>query len=442
MNSDLSMPHLTKRSGLPALKRAMRYAGLASCLALIGTVSGLFYVVAARAEEKRQPAIDELRPIHFSREFFGMHTLSPARHWPDVPFAGIRPAGTSWGALEPAKGQFDWHSLDTWVSQSQAHNVPLDYVFVNTPRWASSKPDEPCPGKRFGCAAPPNPDDFAAFVTALVTRYKGRISSYELWNEPNAAGFWTGTPKDMAELAARAYPIIKSLDPAAIVTTPGVSSTGWPLSHDAWLDQYLDAGGGKYADVIAWHGYAGRNDRPALPVEQLSEQIRALKKVLARHHISGMPIWNTEGGWGKDAQLPDDTAQAAFLTKWYVINFTNGIARAYWYQWDNPQWGTLWRETTGITPAGKAARQVFGWLDGATAASPCRQMNSSQLWECDLEKGKTPYRVVWSASSEATFNGTDGLVAITSLGGSRQAYRQKPIEVNAQPILLEYSPSK
>jgi hypothetical protein len=442
MNSDLSMPQPPKRSGLPALKRAMRYGRLASCLALIVTVSGLFYVVAARGEDKRQPAIDELRPIHFSREFFGMHTLSPARHWPDVPFGSIRPAGTSWGALEPAKGQFDWHSLDTWVSQSQAHNVQLDYVFVNTPRWASSKPDEPCPAKRFGCAAPPNADDFAAFVTALVTRYKGRISSYELWNEPNASGFWTGTPKDMAELAARAYPIIKSLDPAAIVTTPGVSSTGWPLSHDAWLDQYLDAGGGKYADVIAWHGYAGRNDRPALPVEQLSEQIRALKKVLARHHMSGMPIWNTEGGWGKDAQLPDDTAQAAFLAKWYVINFTNGIARAYWYQWDNPQWGTLWRESTGMTPAGNAARQVFGWLDGATAASPCRQMNNSQLWECDLEKGKTPYRVVWSASAEATFNGTDGLVAITSLGGSRQAYRQKPLKVNAQPILLEYSPSK
>ena len=114
-------------------------------------------------------------------EFVGMHTLSPTRHWPDLPFGSIRPAGTSWGALEPSKGQYDWYSLDTWVSQTQAHQVQLDYVFVNTPRWASTRPDEPCPGNRFGCAAPPNPNDFSEFVTTLVTRYKWeryRVMSY------------------------------------------------------------------------------------------------------------------------------------------------------------------------------------------------------------------------------------------------------------------------
>lgn len=385
---------------------------------------------------------EELRPIHFSREFVGMHTLSPTRHWPDLPFGSIRPAGTSWGALEPAKGQYDWHSLDTWVAQAQAHQVQLDYVFVNTPRWASTRPDEPCPGKRVGCAAPPNLEDFSEFVTTLVTRYKGKISSYEIWNEPNGSGFWTGSPKDMVGVASRAYSIIKSIDPSAIVTSPAVSSSGWPLSHDAWLDQYLAEGGGKFADVIAWHGYAGRNDRPALPPEGLSDQIRALKKVLAKHGLSKMPIWNTEGGWGKDAQLPDENAQAAFIVKWYMINFTSGIARAYWYQWDNPEWGTLWHEGTGMTAAGRAAQQVIEWLDGATAAAPCRPTPGSQIWVCDLEKGDTPYRVAWSASGTAAYNGTTGLVAITQLGGRREQFHQQPLNVTSQPILLEYAGAK
>lgn len=442
MNSDLAISGRMRRSGQSVRQFMKRRKRFVWWLIPIVSVAIAAHAFAIRSGSKRQATTAELRPIRFSRQFFGMHTLSPTRHWPDLPFGSIRPAGTSWGALEPAKGQFDWHSLDTWVSQAQAHNVQLDYVFVNTPRWASTKPDEPCPGKRFGCAAPPKPDDFAEFVTALVTRYKGEISSYELWNEPNGSGFWTGTPKDMVPLAARAYSIIKSLDPSAIVTTPAVSSSGWPLSHDAWLDQYLNAGGGKYADVIAWHGYAGRNDRPALPVEGLSEQIRALRAVLARYNMSNKPIWNTEGGWGKNAQLPDENAQAAFLAKWFVINFTNGVARAYWYQWDNPQWGTLWSESSGITLAGKAARQVYEWLDGTTAAAPCRQANGTQLWECDLEKGSTPYRVVWSASGTANFTGTTGLVAMTELGGSRQSYQQKPIQVDSRPILLEYSPSK
>src|SRR5579859_7937104 len=51
---------------------------------------------------------EELQPVQFTRQFVGMHTLSPTRHWPDLPFGSIRPAGTSWGALEPAKGQYDW----------------------------------------------------------------------------------------------------------------------------------------------------------------------------------------------------------------------------------------------------------------------------------------------------------------------------------------------
>jgi hypothetical protein len=384
----------------------------------------------------------ELRPIHFSPEFIGMHTLSPTRHWPDLPFGSIRPAGTSWGALEPAKGQYDWHSLDTWVSQAQAHNVQLDYVFLNTPQWASTRPNEPCPGKRLGCAAPPDLNAWSEFVTTLVTRYKGKISSYELWNEPNGSGFWTGTPQQMVELASRAYSIIKSIDPTAVVTSPAVSSSGWPLSHDAWLDQYLAAGGGKYADVIAWHGYAGRNDRPALPAEGLSQQIQALKNVLAKYNLRWLPIWNTEGGWGKDAQLPDENAQAAFVIKWYMINFTNGIARAYWYQWDNPQWGTLWREGTGLTKAGQAARQVIDWLSGTTAAAPCGQLHGSPIWQCDFEKGQTPYRVLWSASGEATFSGTTGLVSVTPDEGTPQAFNHKPISVTSQPLLLQYAEAK
>jgi polysaccharide biosynthesis protein PslG len=383
-----------------------------------------------------------LRPLQFSLDFVGMHTLSPTRHWPDIQFGSVRPAGASWGAMEPTRGQFDWHSLDSWVAESQSHHVQLDYVFVNTPQWASTRPNESCVGKKFGCAAPPNLDDFAEFVTALVTRYRGKISSYELWNEPNGSGFWTGTPAEMVQLAAKVYPIIKSIDPAAIVTTPAVSSSGWPLSHDAWLDQYLAAGGGKYADVVAWHGYAGRNDRPALPPEGLVDQIRALRKVLAKHNLNHMPIWNTEGGWGKNAQLPDENAQAAFLTKWYLINFTEGIARAYWYQWDNPDWGTLWRDGSGPTLPGKAAQQVIGWLDGTTAAAPCRPMQDSQIWECELQKGSKLYRVVWSASGESTFKDVANVVGVTMEGGAQQTADHQPITVTSRPILLEYSRTK
>src|SRR5665213_1098357 len=201
-----------------------------------------------------------MRSMPFSKQFFGIHTLSPSRHWPTVPFGDMRPAGVTWGALEPVKGLYNWDPLDFWLTQTEAHGVQFDYVFLNVPAWTSTKPDEECAGKRMGCAAPPHLADWDNFVRALATRYKGRISSYELWNEPNAGGYWSGSTEQMVELAQHAYTIIKSIDPGAIVTTPAASSTGYPLAHDAWLEKYLSAGGGKYADVIAWHGYSGRND--------------------------------------------------------------------------------------------------------------------------------------------------------------------------------------
>jgi glycosyl hydrolase family 39 (putative alpha-L-iduronidase) len=379
----------------------------------------------------------ETLSAQFSSQFIGMHTLSPVRHWPTVAFGSMRPAGVTWGALEPAREHYDWHSLDSWVAQAQSHAVRLDYVFLNTPRWASTRPDEPCIGGRFGCAAPPNMNDWEQFVKALVSRYKGRISSYEMWNEPNASGFWSGSPQDMVELAAHAYPIIRSIDPAAIITTPAASSTGWPLSHDAWLDQYLSAGGGKYADVVAWHGYSGRNDRPALPVEDLTRQIQALRTVLERHHMNEVPIWDTEGGWGKDAQLPAEDEQASFLVKWYLIQFTNGIARAYWYQWDNPAWGTLWREQTGLTPAGGALIQVVSWLDGATSSTPCKPVRASAMWTCDIQKGGVLYRAAWSTSGRTTFANNDRVASFTEVGGVKQISDGRPVIVGSRPILFQ-----
>jgi hypothetical protein len=378
-----------------------------------------------------------LRRAQVSKEFFGMHTLSPSRHWPTVTFGAMRPAGVTWGALEPGKGQYDWNGLDFWLKQTETHGVQLDYVFLNVPPWSSTRPDEACAGKRIGCAAPPRLEDWDNFVRALVTRYKGRIASYEMWNEPNASGYWSGNPKEMADLAAHAYSIIKSIDPSAIVTSPAASSTGWPLAHDAWMDQYLAAGGGKYADAIAWHGYSGRNDRPALPPEELPEQIRALRAVLQKYHLEQMPIWNTEGGWGKNDQLPDENAQASFLMRWYLLQFTNGVARAYWYQWDNPNWGTLWREGAGPNAAGAAYQQVHDWISGTTAVTPCRPHESSKLWTCDLQKGDALYRAAWSTAGEEPFPDINSVESYVDSLGARHSVSGAAVMVGLQPMLFK-----
>lgn len=379
----------------------------------------------------------DVQSLPFTQQFMCMHTLSPTRHWPTVAIGGIRPAGTTWGTIEKSKGAFDWHGLDTWVSQSQAHGVQFDYVFLNTPQWASTRPTEKCNRGPIGCAAPPDDDDWKQFVTQLVTRYKGRISSYEMWNEPNAIGFFTGSAADMAHLVSIAYPIIKSIDPQAIVVSPSPSSTGWPTPYDVWLDQFLKAGGGNYVDVIAWHAYAGRSNQPAIPPEDLVNQIQKIRTVLAKHNLSNLPLWDTEGGWGNNSQLPDPQLQAAFLARWYLIQYSYGVARAYWYQWDNPTWGTLWSEGSGPTAAAQAFTQVHNWLEGATSATPCTRLKG-QIWTCDLFKGNQKYKIAWAASGTALFSTSVGLTSYADLSGVQHAAsRQQSISLGPAPVLLQ-----
>lgn len=399
----------------------------------------LLFVPVSGAKKKQHPKLspdDVGDSLPFTPQFMGMHTLSPTRHWPTVPFGAMRPAGTTWGAIEPKEGQFDWHGLDTWVAASQAHHVELDYLFLNTPQWASTRPEEKCNRGMIGCAAPPTDKAWVSFVATLVKRYKGRISSYEMWNEPNAIGFYTGTAAEMAHLVSLAYPIIKSNDPQAIVVSPAPSSTGWPTPYDTWMNEFLAAGGGKYVDVIAWHAYAGRSNQPALPPENVVEQIKKIRAVMAKNGVSALPLWDTEGGWGSDAQLPDEQAQADFLSRWYLIQFSYGVARVYWYQWDNPKWGTLWREGTGEAPAGRAYAQIYKWLDGATGATPC-QSTHGPIWTCRLIKGGKKYLIAWSVGAPTPLAGQKPTSSYSDVKGEIHPGTGQPVVSGSSPILFQ-----
>lgn len=405
---------------------------LAVCVLLAALSAGAKKPPVAPSADRNIP----IPSLAFTPQFMSMHMLSPSRHWPTVPVGAVRPAGTTWGTIEPSRGQFDWHGLDSWVSIAQAHHVELDYLFLNTPQWASTRPDEKCNRGLIGCAAPPNDADWTEFVTQLVTRYKGRIASYEMWNEPNAIGFSTATPAEMAHLCSLAYPIIKSIDPQATVLSPSPSSTGWPTPYAKWLDEFLRAGGGKYVDVIAWHAYAGYNNRPANPPEDVANQILSVRAVMAKNGVSDLPLWDTEGSWGTNTSLPDPQQQASYLARWYLIQFTYGVARVYWYQWDNPNVGTLWTETGGPTPAAQAYAQVYQWLSGATGSSPCHATHGS-IWTCDIFKDSTKFRIAWSASGSGMFSDDPGFSTYTDLVGGMHKADGRGVSVDTNPIIFQ-----
>ena len=190
--------------------------------------------------------------------FFGMtinHAPIEETMWPEVPIGAIRlwDTGTSWRAMNPAPGVYEWSKLDQWFRIAKRHDVDILYTFGRTPDWASSNLQAECSYGKGQCAPPKDLRAWDDFVRALATHAAGRIKYWEIWNEANQPESWTGSLPQLVDMARRAKAIIQAIDPKAVLLTPSATGKEGP----GWLSAYLDAKGGHSADVIAFHGYCG-----------------------------------------------------------------------------------------------------------------------------------------------------------------------------------------
>jgi polysaccharide biosynthesis protein PslG len=129
----------------------------------------------------------------------------------------------AWRDIETeAKGQFVWTEADRIVDAVSAAGLKLVVRVDNQPRWASSRVSFPQDGP------PDDMSDFAGFVQAVSTRYRGRINAYEIWDQPNLAAHWGNRRPDPGEytrMLRAAYSAIKSNDPDALVVSAALAPT-------------------------------------------------------------------------------------------------------------------------------------------------------------------------------------------------------------------------
>ncbi|MBM3128096.1 MAG: hypothetical protein FJ009_05590 [Chloroflexi bacterium] len=132
----------------------------------------------------------------------------------------------AWRDIEGAgKGKFNWENADRAVQLANKFGIDILARVDNAPDWAA-------PGcfsqakKQMGPAR--NTQDWLDFLHAFVTRYKGKIRAYAIWNEPNLSREWCGRPPNPTEYVAllkASYTKIKSIDPNAIVVSAGLTPT-------------------------------------------------------------------------------------------------------------------------------------------------------------------------------------------------------------------------
>ena len=371
---------------------------------------------------------------------FGMHVYNAEfGEWPTIGFGSLRlwDNRTSWANIERSQGVFDWTALDTAVATSQAKGVnDILMVLAGTPAWAT---DDPSPTALPQPGAAGMPRELAwwdNWVTQVVTRYKGKITSYQPWNEANLATFSTGSPQDMADLTKRAYDIIKRIDPAATVVAP---STGTRLGgpFKAFYPKYLAAlkAYGWPVDVWAAHTYPASLGTPV----DRAALAKVWQKALTAAGAPKKPLWDTENNFGLKGPGPQNpdvdlegTKAADWVARTYLDALRLNISRVYWYRWEpyNDLWGIqMYNNTTGAV----AFQTLQKWIVGATF-NGCPTTGTNVT--CNFTKGGKKFQVVYTDSgAKKPIKLNASYSQVCSLDGTCKSLGAKRV-ITAGPVLV------
>ena len=363
--------------------------------------------------------------------YFGL-TVHQSSLVPVVPYNTVRSwdavPGPDWADSNPAPGVYKFASLDAFIAANQATgSTPgrdMIYTLGRTPQWASSQPNAPTDYGPGQCAPPSDITNWDNYVTAVATHANGAIKYWEIWNEPMNAKYYCGDIPTMVTLAQHARTIIKNIDPDAVILSPATGS-GW---GPAWLSSFLLQGGASTVDVIAFHGYWSQT------AEDIVTVIGDYKTLMAQNGLSNLPIWDTEAS---GEAMPTMDQDAAFLSKYYLLHASLGVARFLWYGYDSSlQWGQLWTAAGGPNEAGTAYAQTYDWMVGATLTSPCA-MGTNGVWSCGFSRTNYEAMALWNSTAPTTVSVLSQFVQYRDLMGVVHPITDGTVPVGNSPILVE-----
>ncbi len=416
-------------------------------------------------------------------------------------------------------------SVDIWLSTAEKNNSQILYTFLDVPAWASSSAEMPpsdlndtnetCEAPLAGVTRTEGDCMFAEFVTALMQHVCGvttapptpltgacKIRYFEAWNEFNDGQYWDSNYTDMAKMANDAATIVKQYcgDCLFIAGNTSAGGDGYNSNYygnpavsgqfDIALGQFLDAWhdipNASLPDLVSFHAYGARRNVIPYPFPEtivsqgspactaantpnpscrmaVFKQTAAIQAILQeRPWAAKLPIWASEGGYGRNDDLTDNVSQSdvnttflrqAYVARWMLAMASSGTTANFWYQFDDQCWGTmmgLGTSTTlagcpgdpiipvGPTPVHQTWTQMLSYLSGVTFSGPCTSIGT--VWTCNITKpgykGTFMWTVAWLQTRPMTVSAAfkqyrDLQGVVHPLNGNTK------ITVSNQPILLE-----
>jgi polysaccharide biosynthesis protein PslG len=217
-----------------------------------------------------------------------------------------------WIFVQPNSSQsYDWSKVDMVVDAAAARNMGVLGVISGTPTWAG-----------FPINGHPSPAVYADFASAVATRYQGKISAYEIWNEPNGVTFWSPvSAKAYTDLLKAAYPAIKAADPSATVIGGVLGAVGdiAGISTNAasFVNQMYADGAHGFFDALSFHPYHyvtpfSKGTLAGDPIEQVA----AIRALMLANGDGALKLWATE--YGLPTSEVSQAQQAAYIHDFVV----------------------------------------------------------------------------------------------------------------------------
>ena len=243
---------------------------------------------------------------------------------------------TGWFRCEREKGVYDFEWLEKIVNKLLAQGIrPWFCVCYGNKLYCDSPADD-------AAGYPPLFSEEARnawtrYATELATRFRGRVTHFEVWNEPNCSGFWKKGPDygeyvDLVRITSNA---IRACNPEAKIIggASGMSIALWNGHLDVY--EYIRKGICPLIDVFTFHRYH------ILPELHRPEDVRMLRAMFDENggkHVElwqgecGFASWFPENHWLPPYVRESERNQAAWLLRRYVADFAAGISLSSFFQ--------------------------------------------------------------------------------------------------------------
>ncbi|HET9930010.1 MAG TPA: beta-galactosidase [Polyangiaceae bacterium] len=190
-----------------------------------------------------------------------------------------------WDELEPKRDSYDFAFWDAMVDMAVGEfKIQLIPYVAYTPEWNSDgTPTD------FWKTPPRETREFGELMGILARRYRGRIHSWELWNEPDNRDYWLGSAADYAQLLEAGATAVHASDPDARVVFGGLAG-----GVDFLREVFDVHHGGERLDVVNVHSYY-ETWNPE-PLETLPEYLERVAQIIEAHG-GRQSLWMAEAGY-------------------------------------------------------------------------------------------------------------------------------------------------